>query len=100
LISELGNRYDGFGFIRESGRASGRESDRESACGQMIKQCESRAGAGLERGLTGLGYRTWWASVKEPGNPHYAEAATEALMPGVVPGLVGMLLVRTTKNMI
>ena len=73
---------------------------RASACGQMIKQCESRVGAGLERGLTGLGYRTWWASVKEPGNPHYAEVATKALMPGVVPELVGMLLVRTTNNMI
>jgi hypothetical protein len=93
MVGELGNRLMGLGTLgdRAGHMNPGRASGRASACGQVIKQCESRAGAGLERGLTGLGYRTWWASVKEPGNPHYAGAATEAIMPRVLPGLVGVL---------
>ena len=53
----------------------------------------SRAGAGLEKGCNLEKYRAWWASTQVPGNPPYAGAATEAILPGVVPGLVGMLWV-------
>ena len=37
-------------------------------------------------------YPAWWASLNVPATPHCAGAATEAIMPGAVPGLVGMLL--------
>ena len=36
-------------------------------------------------------YPAWWASWNLPATPHCVGAATEAIMPGAVPGLVGML---------
>jgi hypothetical protein len=50
-----------------------------------------RAGDGLGTGLRAYIYPAWWASLTVPATPYFARAATEAIMPGAVPGLVGML---------
>jgi hypothetical protein len=65
-----------------SGRESGNTSGTESVSGQGIGQGGNTGrGPSLEE----------WAPIICRVNPHYARGATGAIMPGAVPGLVGML---------